>query len=318
MGDCLWATPGLRALKKSFPDVKIDLLIRRQWKDLYLGNPNIRKIIFYQPQWYRQLTLLPKLARTHYDKILIFHSNKDIGRIIPYLRYSDIWCHQNLPNIPEDKILKFSKATHPILRRGAIIEKLGAQADGTQMEIFLNKNEHSEASIFLKQNRMEPKEFLYLNIGASLPHKRWPIDKAIALTNIFLKKTSLGIVLGGGPKDAETIQKMKNQLSKKRITHSFHRTLRANCALISQARLMITTDTGPMHIAFANNIPTIAMFGPTRSEDSGPCEIDSKLCKVLQSTALDSKNQVSEKTHEFFKSITVDMVWDKANLLLNQ
>ena len=78
MGDCLWATPGIRALKKSFPDAAIDLLIQPQWESLYFENPHIRKVIFYQPQWYRQLTLLPKLFGTHYDRILIFHGNKDI------------------------------------------------------------------------------------------------------------------------------------------------------------------------------------------------------------------------------------------------
>ena len=62
MGDCLWATPGIRALKKSFPSVEIDLLIRHQWRGLYFGNPHVRKLIFYQPQWYRQLTLLPRLS----------------------------------------------------------------------------------------------------------------------------------------------------------------------------------------------------------------------------------------------------------------
>ena len=88
MGDCLWATPGIRALKKSFSDAAIDLLIRPQWESLYFGSPYIRKIILYQPQWYRQLALLPRLLRTHYDRVLIFHSNKDIERLIPYLRFS--------------------------------------------------------------------------------------------------------------------------------------------------------------------------------------------------------------------------------------
>ena len=80
MGDCLWATPGIRALKKSFPNTAIDLLIRPQWKDLYLGNPHIREVIFYQPQWYIQLSLIPKFLRTRYDYVLIFHGNKDVGR----------------------------------------------------------------------------------------------------------------------------------------------------------------------------------------------------------------------------------------------
>jgi len=318
MGDCLWATPGIRALKKSFPDVALDIVIQPRWESLYYGNPHIRRLIPYKPQWYYQLTLLSRLWRTNYDHILIFHANKDIGRLISYLRYSKIWAHQNLPKISSHQILKFTQAIHPIFRRAAILEKLGVMLNGTKMEIFLNDSDRAEAIHFLKKNQMNVKEFIYFNIGASLPHKRWHNDRMVALANLFLKNTSLGIVLGGGSEDAPAIEKIERKINSKRITHAFHRPLRANCALIDQACLMITTDTGPMHVAFATGTPTIALFGPTRPEDSGPCEIDPKLCQVIQATALNNLSHDPADINIFFDSITVDMVWDKANLLLSQ
>ena len=316
MGDCLWATPGIRALKKSFSDAAIDLLIRPQWESLYFGSPYIRKIILYQPQWYRQLALLPRLLRTHYDRVLIFHSNKDIGRLIPCLRCAEIWAHQNLPNILDDQILKFSQPIHPILRRAAILEKLNVKMDGTQMEIFFNDKERDEVTSFLNQNQMKAKEFVYLNIGASLSHKRWPSDRMVSLAKLFFEKTSLGIVLGGGPEDAQTIEKIRNQLDQERVIYACHRPLRANCALIDQARLVITTDTGPMHIALATKTPTIALFGPTRLEDSGPYQIDPKLCQVIQSTAIENIDHTIVDKTDYFDSITVPMVWEKASLLM--
>jgi len=316
MGDCLWATPGIRALKKSFPDAAIDLLIQPKWEGLYFKNPHIRKVIFYQPQWHRQLALLPRLLGTHYDNILIFHGNKDIGRLIRCLRCSGILAHQSLPNILDGQILKFSQTTHPIFRRAAMLEKLGAKLDGTQMEIFLNEEDRAEAILFLKQNQMNTKEFVYFNIGASIPHKRWPSDRIVSLAKLLLEKTTLGIILGGGPEDAEITEEVESQLNPKRVTHAFHRPLRANCALIDQARLMITTDTGPMHIALATKIPTIALFGPTRPEDSGPCQIDPKLCQIIQSTRMDNTERASVDKLSYFDSITVGMVWDKASLLL--
>ena len=232
------------------------------------------------------------------------------------LRYSKIWAHQNLPNLRDDQILKFQKATHPILRRDAILKKLGLDSDDVQMEIFLNDKDRAEATSFLKENQMNTKEFVYLNIGASLPHKRWPSDRMVSLAKLFLEKTALGIVLGGGPEDAQTIQQIESQLGQGRVTHAFHRPLRANCALIDQARLVITTDTGPMHIAFATKTPTLAMFGPTRPEYSGPCQIDPQLCQVLRSTAMENMDHAPEDGSGYFDSITVDTVWEKANQLL--
>ena len=318
MGDCLWATPGIRSLKKSFPNVAIDLLIQPQWESLYLTNPHIRKLIFYQPQWYHQFVLLPSLIATYYDRVLLFHGNKDIGRLIRWLRCSEILAHQDLPNILSNQILKFQKPTHPILRRQAIIKKLGATPDGTQMEIFLNDEDRHEARLFLKESQINTKEFLYFNIGASLPHKKWPINRIISLATLFLKKTTFGIILGGGPGDAQAIKEIQKKLDKKRVIHNFHRSLRGNCALIEQASLMITADTGPMHIAFATKTPTVALFGPTRPEDSGPYEIDPKLCQVIRSNAMNNMDHTGADKFIFFDSITVEMVWKKVKLLLNQ
>ncbi len=292
------------------------MLIRPQWEGLYIGNPHLRKVITYSPQWYHQLALLPRLLGTHYDYVLIFHANKDIRRLLQRLRYENLWAHQNLPNLSDEQIIKFSQTTHPILRRKALLEKTGAEFDGVQMEIFLSDKDNAEVVSFLKQHQMKANEFVYLNIGASLPHKRWPSERMVSLAKLIHENTSLGIVLGGGPDDAQTIEEIEKQLSKEHVAHAHHRTLRANCALIAQARLMITTDTGPMHVAFATQIPTIALFGPTRPADSGPCQIDPKLCQVLRSTAMDTLDHAPTDQSNYFDSITVEMVWEKTNQLL--
>jgi len=316
MGDCLWGTPGVRALKKSFPNAGIDLLIRPEWEGIYFDNPHIRTVISYSPQWYHQLALLPRLMGMRYDQVLIFHANKDIRRLLPRLRYARILAHQNLPGLLDEQILKFSQTTHPILRRMALLEKTGVESDGVQMDIFLNDKDNAEVISFLEQNQMKSKEFVYLNVGASLPHKRWPSDRMTSLAKLILENTSLGIIFGGGPEDAQTIEEIENQINKERVTHAHHRSLRANCALIDQARLMITTDTGPMHIAFATKVPTIALFGPTHPSNSGPCQIDPQLCQVLQSTAMDTLDHAPTDQSNFFDSITVEMVWEKVNQLL--
>ena len=81
---------------------------------------------------------------------------------------------------------------------------------------------------------------------------------------------------------------------------------------------MITVDTGPMHIALAMKTPTIALFGPTRPEDSGPCQISPELCQVIQSTSTNKSNHSPAGKSGFFDSITVNTVWDKVNLILTQ
>jgi len=79
MGDCLWGTPGIRALKKKFPDLEIDLLVTSSWKSLFEENPYLNEILEYHSEWYRQPILGIQLFNKQYDVIFIFHANKKLG-----------------------------------------------------------------------------------------------------------------------------------------------------------------------------------------------------------------------------------------------
>ena len=324
MGDTLWATPAIRAIKKELPNVGIDLLLQRRWKPLFYGNKNIRRLISYRPQWHRQLIGLPKILVTRYDHVLIFHANKDMRRILPWLRSQSIWSIQypnTISGVSKNQIVQIEKPTHGILRRIAMLEKIQIPSNGTHMDIFLNDDERRNALLFLKQNGMIPKGFIYLNAGGHTPYKRWSVDKFISLAKTILQNTSLNIMLGGGPEAVIRADLIKDQLDSKRVTRATHCSLRENCALIAQARILITPDSGPMHIGFALKVPTIALFWTTGSEGRirndlngpeycGPLEIDKSLSSVLCGDFVDINGKIdSEKV--FPNPILVEDVWER-------
>jgi ADP-heptose:LPS heptosyltransferase len=329
MGDTLWGTPAIRAIKKALPGAGIDLLLQSQWKSLFYGNSNIRRLIPYYPDWYRQIILLPRFVGTRYDHVLIFHANKDIRRVLPWLKCSSIWSHQQpdndgslpLPGISSNQIVRFEKPAHGILRRMAMLEKVQIPSDGTQMDIFLNDDDHAEALLFLEQHHMVPKEFIYFNTGGSTPQKQWPVNACVSLAKLILQNTSLTIVLGGGPEAVDRVDSIEKQLDRKRVTRATHRPLRANCALIAQARMLITPDSGPMHIGYALKIPTIALFwaadsqGRNRNilngpEYCGPLGIEKNLSAVLCGRFIGTKKR-DDLEHSFADPILVSDVWEK-------
>ncbi len=315
LGDCLWGTPGIRALKKSFPEAEIDVLTNPRWKSVFYGNPYVSNLFDYHHHWYRQPLLGMKLFRKKYDTVLIFHSNRDFRRLLPWVRTSTVWGHQVFPWIPEEYLLDFKEPVHGIQRRLTLIEKIGAKSDGPHMDIFLSEQEKADAQIFLKANRFLPGEFIYVNVGASLPHKRWPIDRFIELSKHIQQNTPFKVILGGGPEDSGFINSIEEQLDPQRTHHSFHRSIRANCALIGQSRLLVTTDTGPMHIGFALKVPTIALFGPTLPQESGPFHVEEGLCQVVQ--AYENRDaRMKNSAENCFDPITVSPVWEKVEQTL--
>ena len=310
LGDSLWGTPALRALKKSFPEVHIDLLINPRWKSLFDGNPYIRRVIDYHPQWYRQLWLACTLLPDSYDHNLIFHANKDYRRMPAWTRSANTLAHQSFSWLPAESIIPVQRPIHGIQRRLRLIEAVGAKTDGSQMDIFLTEGEQQEVTVFLKKIGFSGNPFIYVNVGASLPHKRWPADRFIELSKNILKQTTFNIILGGGPEDEALIASIRAHLDPARSYPSCHRSIRENCALIRQARLLITTDTGPLHIGLALNTPLSALFGPTLSEESGPFQASDHLCKIIQAHE-DHDSLKKDVVENCFNSITVSEVWNK-------
>ena len=169
MGDTLWGTPAIRAIKKALPQVEIDLILQPQWNDLFFENKNIRRLISYHSQWYRQIIGLPKILQSRYDHVLIFHANRNISRILPWLRCSSIWSCQSperdkdgniiacIPGIPLNKIVQFEKPVHGIRRRLALLKEIQIPSDGTHMDLFLNDDDYYILILYIILNNLKYK-----------------------------------------------------------------------------------------------------------------------------------------------------------------
>ncbi len=317
MGDSLWGTPALRALKKSFPQLELHLLVHSHWKILFQGNPHIDKIIDYSPKWYKQPLIGLQLLSYHYDKVLIFHANKDIVRLLPWLRYSSLLAHQNSAWIADKNRIHIEGVVHGIQRRLTLIETIGATADGGQMELFFSPAERNTAETFMRENSLPAKNFIYINIGASAAPRRWPEDRFLQLTQTILKNTQLKILLGGGPGERKAILEMIKSLASERMVTTIDLPLKPDSYVIGQAKLLITCDTGPMHVGFALKTPTLSLFGPYDPRGTGPFELAKNHCFMLHPSEQNTLSKRDDYQKADLKQITVSTVWNKVQEALS-
>jgi heptosyltransferase-2 len=311
MGDSLWGTPALRALKKSFPDADIHFLVNSHWETLFVGNPNIDRIITYSPKWFHQPLIGLKLLGCRYDHVLIFHANKDFTRLLPWLRYRSLLAHQTSAWIPEKNRIRIDALVHGIQRRLILILKIGVDPEGGQMEIIFNEADKRDATMFLEQKSLSPQNYIYINIGASGAHRRWPEDRFLALAEKILQQTDYKIILGGGPGEKQHIHEMRKKLDPDRCSDSIGVPLKSDSYIISQARLLITCDTGPMHIGFALKVPTVALFGPYDPRGTGPFDLKKNSCFIIHPTVQGEFSMETDFGGGDLKKIGVERVWDK-------
>ena len=317
MGDCLWGTPGIRALKKTFPDIKIDLLVNWPWRSLFDFNPYLNQIFDYYGDWYRQPLLGIKLLRRNYDAVLIFHTNSNFKRMLPWFHSLTIWCHQNFSWVPKAHRVNIHIEAHGIQRKLLMLEKFGVKPDGGQMEIFFDQNILGESQQFLNARGFSPEKFVFLNLGASVEIKRWEIGRFKELAERILKKTPWKIVLGGGGADDQQRNgAILNQLDSARVLDVCNQPILLNAAIISKARLMVSADTGPMHIGLAVKTPVVALSGII-SHRSGPYEVPDHLCRVIKIDP-EEKDEFDKPYSEgpWLRGITVDQVWEQVEKML--
>lgn len=115
-------------------------------------------------------------------------------------------------------------------------------------------------------------KYIALNVGATKPANRWPAEYWSRLAELILERTDYTVILTGGSDDMERGISISNSVGDKGrlIDYTGRTSLKELGALFLSARLVVTGDTGPMHIASALGVRTIGLFGPADPNRTGP------------------------------------------------
>jgi ADP-heptose:LPS heptosyltransferase len=128
-------------------------------------------------------------------------------------------------------------------------------------------------NISYDQSTIPQKKYIIINPNASdlRIERRWAPENFRALIELILKKyPELHILLIGAPSEKDHTQTVMNSISSERVINMASRTsMDELIGLIKNAALVITNDTGPMHISFACDTPTVCLFGPCSPEQYG-------------------------------------------------
>jgi heptosyltransferase-2 len=153
-----------------------------------------------------------------------------------------------------------------------------------------------------------------LNPGAEYgPAKRWPAERFIAAARAIQKRTSCHWLVLGGKADAVLAKEITNSIATAQSTATSlagQTSLRELCAVIKQCRVLLTNDTGPMHIATALGTPVVVPFGSTSPELTGPLLSLGARHQLIQSDAPCSPCFLRECPIDFrcMNGITVERV----------
>lgn len=253
LGDTLWATPAIENIRKAHPNAYIAVLTSPIGLEVLAHNPHIDQLHLLRYPF----SLWKTLYRSRFDTVLLFHASQRIALPLVSLLGARRIIGTAGINKGLDALLTHplpNHAQHEITRRLKIAEAIGAAPIRQTLSIHLHPRE-----------RLPPRQgrWIALHPGSKDAFKRWP-----AKNFIELGKMLPGNILITGT-EHDLMQEIASQIPNAHIDDP-NRPLRNFAALLSQMDLLISNDTGPVHLACALNIPVVAIYASTDPALCGP------------------------------------------------
>ncbi len=264
IGDSLWATPVIKEIKKTYSSSYLAVLTIHYGKEIFKNNPNIDELIEYKNSFFKIFSLIKNLKQKKFQMALLFHSSqRTILPILNLIGVNNISGTENL-NKGLDFLLtdvQKNKNQHEIIRRYEIAKILNIKKNNSLMELILHQKEKS----FFKKKK---KPIIAIHPGATDNYKRWPKKYFIMLGNLINRNLDAEIVITGSNKEKNLVLEISNKIKTSRPL--FDLNIRQFASFLNNIDLLITNDTGPMHMAIALNKKIIAIFGGTDPKICGP------------------------------------------------
>ncbi|MBR0061990.1 MAG: glycosyltransferase family 9 protein [Selenomonadaceae bacterium] len=282
LGDLMLATPVLTTLRKNFPTAHLTLLADKKLADLVQYNKNLDECILIDKTIADLLKTIPKLRAKNFDLTINLHRNERASALAAFsgakkiVGYSkplfSLFFDKVMPNPSIARHIKrgFKTEYQPgtqhqvhshfdVLREACGIEKIFDNG----LEMWIPAEVEREAEKIFLENFGDRKVIAF-NIGASWLTKRW-LDSYFATCADILIERGFGIAFLGGDMDREIVmscvEKMRHKKSDRVKIFTGKFSLAMLAGFLDNCVLFLTTDSGPMHIGVARNIPIVTMFG---------------------------------------------------------
>ncbi len=326
LGDVLFSTPVIRALKRSFPDAGISVLIHPRCKDVLADNPFVDELITYDEDGEHRgilgkLGLILYLRKKGFERAYILHrsltraliaSLSGIPRRIGYY-------YGKRAFLLTDNIKPSPGDVHRADFYLGVLEQSGIdiKEEDRKIEFFITDEDRAKIREILKKEGINTDEkFIVLNPGANWIPKRWPAENFANLADALMEKHHLKIIITGAKKDTALVNEIISLMKNKPVMLAGKTTLKELAALFEKAILVISADSGPLHIAAAMNTSAIGIYGPTSIAITGPY-------KASKAKALQKKMEcpipcyiVDCPDNRCMKAITVSDVLEEVRALI--
>jgi heptosyltransferase-2 len=298
VGDAVLSIPAMRAVRRLFPEAHITLLATPWVSPVYSEVEYLDEILEYEKNgihkgWAGLGRLAADLKQRRFDMAILLQNAFEAALLtwrarIP-LRIGYARDGRSLLLTHPCKIDSGVRQVHQVYYYLGILSGLGLIAPKpweqselpTSTSIGIRKADRNAAISMLRANGIQEGDVVVsINPGAFYGEaKRWLPDRYAAVADALANRHGARIIILGAPNDMETVRTVAANMSSHPVILAGQTTLGQLMGLLKESDLLITNDSGPMHLAAALDVPQLAIFGSTSEVATGPLSNNATVIK---------------------------------------
>jgi len=328
IGDALISLPALETLREHLPSAEIVLVAKPWVSEIYWHFPASIRLMTYDPNgqhrgWRGLEKLIGEIMQERFDAAVLFQNaflaawmawRARIPVRIGYAREGRSALLTDAVEVPPRGA--YGHQAHyylQLLFRAGLIERPEPARPLEELRLVLRDAEKTWARRRLELLGLGGPRFLVgLNPGASFgPAKRWPPERFAALADRLIGALHADVLIFGSPAEVPLAESVASSMRRMPTVVAGKTTLSQWMALLAECRLVVTNDSGPMHMAAALGLPLVAIFGSTDEQATGPLSSRARVIKRevacspcgLRECPIDFRCMASVSVEDVFKEI---------------
>ncbi|MFN0019700.1 MAG: glycosyltransferase family 9 protein [Pirellulaceae bacterium] len=328
IGDLAMATPTLRALRKHFADAELIGLVRPYAAVVLKGTNWLDTLIPWEHRGWRStpgnMGMAWQVRKLRIDSFVLMRRSYSAAmvarasgarKILGYERFGRNWLLTDVLPLPRSngKLLPVSAVDFYL----NLAYELGCPTESRQLELHTTSQEEAAADVILKELKISKgQQAIMLNTGsAGSSARNWPLEHGAAFARRAATELGLHVLINCGPAErmaAEEMVKLANHRQVKSLAHlpPQLRGIGPSKAVIRRMQLMVSTDSGPRHLAAAFGVPTISLSGPIDPAWSHNYQPGGITLRVEMPCSPCGERVCPLKHHKCMQDLSVDQVFE--------
>jgi lipopolysaccharide heptosyltransferase I len=324
LGDIVLALPALTALHKSFSDARISWLIRPEFAPLLENHPHLNDTIIFDRKflgkaWFHPralaslLSLIRRLRRSKFDAVIDLQG---LFRTASLAWLSGCKERLGMANARELAHIFYTHKTkrqqdciHVVDYYLKVIQAMGASKTQVQFVLPTEPTVADSVNTLLINRDIKPDNYAVFVPGSAQEAKCWPAHNFASLAEKMVSQFGFSIIVVGTNAEKSITEKIVSGANVQVIDLAGLTSLPELVALFRSAKIVVSNDTGPGHIAAALGVPLVMIFGPSNPVRLLPYKRPETLAAV-EPFGRGLKLQSNDPAHAI-EAITVDQVYQK-------